>query len=116
MTTRAQTAPKNASAAVASEEHWLIFINLFVALSAGALASLSAPMMLAVLYIDIWLFANPHIVATYSRIRATPSSIRIHWFLIFVAPALIAIGLTVIALAYEAPVCWPSILCSRRFT
>ncbi|MGJ7524606.1 hypothetical protein [Variovorax sp. GB1P17] len=102
MTTRAQPVSGNASVAATRQEHWLIFINVFVALSAGALASLSAPMMLAVLYIDIWLFANPHIVATYSRIRATSSGVRTHWVLIFVAPILIAIGLTIIALAYEA--------------
>lgn len=102
MTTQAQPVSGNTSSAVVRQEHWFIFINLFAALSAGALASLSVPMMLAVLYIDIWLFANPHIVATYSRIHATSSSIRTHWVLIFVAPILIAIGLTIIALAYEA--------------
>lgn len=83
------------------QEHWLIFGPLFAALSAGALASWSAPMMLAILYIDIWLLANPHIVATYTRIGAMSSRIRLRLALIFVAPVLI-VGLTVVALAYEA--------------
>ncbi|ADU37967.1 hypothetical protein [Variovorax paradoxus] len=102
MTTQAQPVFGNTGIAATRQEHWLIFINLFVALSAGALASLSAPMMLAVLYIDIWLFANPHIIATYTRIRQISPSIKTHWVLIFAAPVLIAGGLTIIALAYEA--------------
>ncbi len=102
MTTQAQPVFGNTGIAATRQEHWLVFINLFVALSAGALASLSAPMMLAVLYIDIWLFANPHLIATYTRIRQISPSIKTHWVLIFAAPVLIAAGLTVIALAYEA--------------
>ncbi|MDQ0035093.1 hypothetical protein J2W30_002858 [Variovorax boronicumulans] len=102
MTTQAQPVFGNTGIAATRQEHWLIFINLFVALSAGALASLSAPMMLAVLYIDIWLFANPHLIATYTRIRQISPSIKTHWVLIFIAPILIAAGLTIIALAYEA--------------
>ncbi|MDQ0607574.1 hypothetical protein QFZ83_001745 [Variovorax sp. W1I1] len=102
MTTQVQTVFGNTGIAATRQEHWLVFINLFVALSAGALASLSAPMMLAVLYIDIWLFANPHLIATYTRIRQISPSIKTHWILIFAAPVLIAAGLTIIALAYEA--------------
>ena len=102
MTDQAQPVFENAGIAATRQEHRLIFINLFVALSAGALASLSMPMMLAILYIDIWLFANPHLVATYTRIRSISPSIRTHWVLIFVAPILITAGLTIIALAYEA--------------
>jgi hypothetical protein len=84
------------------QEHWLIFGNLFAALSAGALASWSAPMMLAVLYINIWLLANPHLVATYTRIGAISSRTRLRWALIVVAPILILVALTIVALAYEA--------------
>ena len=102
MTTQVQHVFGNTGIAATRQEHWLVFINLFVALSAGALASLSAPMMLAVLYIDIWLFANPHLIATYTRIRQTSRNIGTHWVLIFVAPISIAAGLTIIALAYEA--------------
>ncbi|MGF6347433.1 hypothetical protein [Variovorax sp. W2I14] len=102
MTTKVQHVFSNTGIAATRHEHWLVFINLFVALSAGALASLSAPMMLAVLYIDIWLFANPHLVATYTRIRQISPSIKTHWVLIFAAPVLIGTGLTIIALAYEA--------------
>lgn len=79
----------------------MILANLFAALFAGALALGSAPLMLAVLFVDTWFFANPHLVATYTRIRAISPAIRTHWFLIFVAPLLIAVILTVIALAYE---------------
>lgn len=102
MTAAAQAVPANPRVAVARQEHWLIFSNLFVALAAGAMASWSAPMMLAVLYVDIWLLANPHIVATYVRIKALSSHARIYWFLVAVAPILVAVGLTVVALAYEA--------------
>ncbi|MDQ0013094.1 hypothetical protein J2W23_001473 [Variovorax boronicumulans] len=102
MTTQAQPVFGNTGIAMPRLEHWLVYINMFTALSAGVLASLSAPMMLAVLYIDIWLFANPHLIATYTRIRQISSSIKTHWVLIFAAPLLIAAGLTIIALAYEA--------------
>jgi hypothetical protein len=102
MTVHAQLASGSPTSAALRQEHWLIFGNLFAALSAGALASWSAPMMLAILYIDIWLLANPHLVATYTRIDAISSRIRLRWALIVVAPILILAGLTIIALAYEA--------------
>ncbi|MDP9928422.1 hypothetical protein [Variovorax paradoxus] len=102
MTVHAQLSLGSATSAARRQEHWLIFGNLFAALSAGALASWSAPMMLAILYIDIWLLANPHLVATYTRIGAISSRIRRRWALIVVAPIAILAGLTIIALAYEA--------------
>jgi hypothetical protein len=102
MTVHAQLSLGSATSTARRQEHWLIFGNLFAALSAGALASWSAPMMLAILYIDIWLLANPHLVATYRRIGAISSRIRLRWALIVAAPILILVGLTIIALAYEA--------------
>jgi len=102
MTVHAQPASGSVANAEMRQEHWLIFGNLFAALSAGALASWSAPMMLAVLYINIWLLANPHLIATYTRISAIYSRIRLRWVLIVVAPLLILTALTIIALAYEA--------------
>ena len=102
MTTDVQPAPASATNAATRQEHWLIFGNLLAALSAGALASWSAPVMLAVLYVDIWLLANPHVVATYTRIAAISSRMRLSWVLIYVAPVLILMGLTIVALAYEA--------------
>lgn len=102
MTAHAQPSSGSPTKAVIRREHWFIFGNLIAALSAGALASWSAPMMLAVLYIDIWLLANPHLVATYTRIGAMSSRIGLRWALIFVAPILILAALTMVALAYEA--------------
>uniref|UniRef100_C5CXQ2 Uncharacterized protein n=1 Tax=Variovorax paradoxus (strain S110) TaxID=543728 RepID=C5CXQ2_VARPS len=101
-TVHVQPASGSPVSATMRREHWLIFGNLFAALSAGALASWSAPMMLTVLYINIWLLANPHLVATYTRIGAISSRIRLRWTLIAVAPILILAGLTIVALAYEA--------------
>ena len=102
MTAHAQLVSGNPTSAAMRHEHWLIFGNLFAALSAGALASWSVPMMLAILYIDIWVLANPHLVATYTRVGAISSHIRLRWALIIVAPLLILASLTIIALAYEA--------------
>ena len=82
-------------------EQWLVVGNLLAALAAGALASWSAPMMLAILYVDVWLLANPHIVATYARLSAMASRPRMRQALVFVAPVLILAGLTIVALAYE---------------
>ncbi|WP_062475210.1 hypothetical protein [Variovorax boronicumulans] len=102
MTAHAQLAVGSGTNAAMRQEHWFIFGNLFVALSAGALALWSAPMMLAILYINVWLLANPHLVANYTRIGAIYSRLRLRWVLIVVAPLLILAALTVIALAYEA--------------
>lgn len=102
MTVHAQLSSESPTTAVIRREHWFIFGNLIAALSAGALASWSAAMLLVVLYVDIWLLANPHLAATYTRIGALSSRVRLRWALIFVAPILILVGLTMVALAYEA--------------
>lgn len=66
------------------------------------MASVSPAMLIYVVLVDVWLFANPHLVATYTRIGASIASIRRHWFLIFPLPALVFAGVVAIALAYEA--------------
>lgn len=73
MTAHAQSLSGNVAIGSMRREHWLVVGNLLAALAAGALASWSTPMMLAILYIDIWLLANPHIVATYTRLGAMSS-------------------------------------------
>jgi hypothetical protein len=80
---------------------FFIFGILFLALALGALASVSAVMLLAVVYLNIWCFANPHIFATYTRISTNKNFARNHWFLIFFLPIIVLIGLTATALAYE---------------
>lgn len=92
----------NAGMATVRQEQWFVIGNLVAALGAGALASWSSPMLLAILYIDIWLLANPHLIATYTRIAAISARARIYWGLVLVAPIAIAVGLTIVALAYEA--------------
>ena len=101
MTAHAQSLSGNVAIGSMRREQWLVVGNLLAALAAGALASWSAPMMLAILYIDVWLLANPHIVATYARLSAMASRPRMRQALVFVAPVLILAGLTIVALAYE---------------
>ena len=78
-----------------------IFGTLAIALTLGALASMSPAALLAVVLVDIWLFANPHVVATFTRIGAQKADVKNHWFLIFLLPAIVLVGLTAAALAYE---------------
>lgn len=82
-------------------DHMFIAGTLALALGLGAVASVSPAMLWAVVWIDIWLFANPHLVATYTRIGAGVGQVRRHWFLVFCLPALVLAGVTAIALAYE---------------
>jgi len=98
MTARTQPVPGSATL---RQEQRFIFGNLFVALLAGALASWSAPVMLAVLYVDIWLLANPHLAATYTRIGSMSSRKLLRWALILVAPIVVLAGLMIVVLAYE---------------
>jgi hypothetical protein len=81
---------------------WIfIFGPLALALGLGAMASLSPAMLIAVVLVDVWLFANPHLVATYTRIGARAADLRRHWFLVFLLPAIVLAGVLATALAYE---------------
>lgn len=75
--------------------------TLALALGLGAVASVSPAMLWAVVWIDVWLFANPHLVATYTRLGASVAQVRRHWFLVFCLPVLVLAGVTAVALAYE---------------
>lgn len=70
------------------------------ALILGLLAMTSPTMFMAVLLIDIWLFANPHIIATFSRIAFDRVHAKKHWFLLYTLPFVVLIGVTIAALAY----------------
>lgn len=74
---------------------------LALALGLGAMASLSPAMLVAIVLVDVWLFANPHLVATYTRIGVRAADLRRDWFLIFCLPAMVLVGVVVTALAYE---------------
>lgn len=85
----------------ASFDAWFIAGTLVLALGLGAVAALSPAMLWSVVWLDIWLFANPHLVATYTRIGAGVDQVRRHWFLVLCLPVLVLAGLTALALAYE---------------
>lgn len=78
-----------------------IFGPLVLALGLGLLASLSSAMLMAIVLVDVWLFANPHLVATYTRLGACAADARRHWFLLFFLPMLVLAGVIATALAYE---------------
>lgn len=95
--------PQGLLAGHAGFDRLFIWGVLAVALGLGALASVSPAWLLAVLWLDTWLFANPHLVATYTRLGAGEGAIRRHRFLIFVLPLLVLAAVVVTALAYEVP-------------
>jgi hypothetical protein len=78
-----------------------IFGTLALALALGGFASISPATLLAVIFLNVWIFANPHVVATYTRIGASKTDVKRHWFLIFVLPIFVLVGVTIIALSYE---------------
>lgn len=78
-----------------------IFGTAGVALVLGALAMISPAMFVAVVLVDIWLFASPHVIATYTRIGFDKAQARKHWFLIFGLPPIVLVLVTMVALAYE---------------
>lgn len=75
--------------------------TLIVALGLGAMASVSPAMLVTIALIDVWIFANPHVVATYTRIGSHGADGKRNWFLIFVLPAIVLAGVTATSLAYE---------------
>lgn len=78
-----------------------IFGTLIIALGSGVMASVSPAALIAIVLVDIWIFANPHVIATYTRIGSCSADIKRHWFLIFFLPAIVLVGVTATALAYE---------------
>lgn len=80
---------------------FFIFGVLALSLGFGAIASLSASTLIAIVWVDIWLFANPHVIATFTRIGACAADVRRHWFLIFVLPIVVLAGVLMTALAWD---------------
>ena len=72
-----------------------------IALLMGAIASISPAALLAVLSVNIWCIANPHVVATYTRMNIDNNAFQKHWFLIFIVPFIVLVALTITTLAYE---------------
>jgi hypothetical protein len=85
----------------AAFDAFFICATVGLALALGFLASASSAMLLAVVSVNIWLFANPHLIATFARMNANRNAHQKHWFLIFIVPFLVLLALTIIALAYE---------------
>jgi hypothetical protein len=78
-----------------------LFGTVGIALILGALAMISPAMFLAVVLVDVWLFASPHVIATYTRIGFDKAHVKRHWFLIFCLPPIVLVLVTMVALAYE---------------
>lgn len=67
----------------------LILGVLTLALVLGGVAAASPGLFLAVLYLDFWLLAYPHVASTYTRIAFDRASARRHWFLLLGLPPLV---------------------------
>ena len=65
--------------------------TLLLALGLTAVAAISPAMLITVVLIDTWLFANPHVVATFTRIVASTSHVRRYRFLLFGLPVIVLI-------------------------
>lgn len=82
-------------------DRMFLFGPVGLAMTLGALATMSPAMFVAVVLVDIWLFASPHVIATYTRIGFDKAHIKKHWFLIFCLPPIVLALVTMVALAYE---------------
>lgn len=86
------------SQAAPAGAHWLrsarfdvalVFGVLAVALVMGGVAAARPALFPAVLALDVWLFAYPHVTSTYTRIAFDRESARRHWFLLLGLPPLV---------------------------
>ena len=93
----------------------LIAGTLALALGMAAMASISPAMLLAIVLVDTWLFANPHVMATLTRIGASMADIRRHRFLIFGLPVIVLVGVVATALAFEVAGLFTLYFCAQSY-
>lgn len=70
----------------------LILGVLVLALVLGGAATASPALFGAVLVVDLWLLAYPHVASTFTRVAFDREGVRRHWFLLFVCPPLVLAG------------------------
>lgn len=89
--------------------------TLALALGMAAMASMSPAMLLAIVLVDTWLFANPHVMATLTRIGASRADIRRHRFLIFGLPVIVLGGVVATVLAFEVAGLFTLYFCAQSY-
>jgi len=89
--------------------------TLALALGMTAMASISPAMLLAIVLVDTWLFANPHVMATLTRIGASMADIRRHRFLIFGLPVIVLGGVVATVLAFEVAGLFTLYFCAQSY-
>lgn len=89
--------------------------TLALALGMAAMASISPAMLLAIVLVDTWLFANPHVMATLTRIGASMADIRRHRFLIFGLPVIVLVGVVATVLAFEVAGLFTLYFCAQSY-
>ena len=89
--------------------------TLAVALGMAAMASISPAMLLAIVLVDTWLLANPHVMATFTRIGASMADIRRHRFLIFGLPVIVLGGVVATVLAFEVAGLFTLYFCAQSY-
>jgi hypothetical protein len=62
---------------------------LLLALLLGGAAALDPTLFDAVLFVDVWFLAYPHVASTFTRIAFDKTSVRSHRFLLFAVPPLV---------------------------
>ena len=65
---------------------------LVFALALGGLAMQSPALFGAVLVLDLWLLAYPHVASTYTRVAFDREAVRRRWILLFVLPPLVLLA------------------------
>ena len=65
---------------------------LVLALALGSLAALTPGLFGAVLVVDLWLLAYPHVASTFTRVAFDRASARRHWFLLLGLPPIVLLA------------------------
>ncbi|SOE37858.1 hypothetical protein [Delftia acidovorans] len=89
--------------------------TLALALGMTAMASISPAMLLAIVLVDTRLFANPHVMATLTRIGASMADTRRHRFLIFGLPVIVLGGVVATVLAFEVAGLFTLYFCAQSY-
>lgn len=94
MTVLAQSEARRPSGWLRSAQFDSVLVGgvLAFALLLGAVAMQDASLFAAVLLVDVWLLAYPHVASSFSRIAFDRASARSHWRLLVLLPPVVLAG------------------------
>lgn len=74
-----------------------LFMPVVLALSFAFVGSISTPLLLLAVTVDIWLLGYHHVIATFTKLAGTAEDRKQNFFLIYVLPPLVLLGVVLTA-------------------